>query len=66
MKTSEFIEEKDLFAKAIQILMDNLGPVETSRFLVIAEKNRLESVKRHRLWQSGLDKDTFFDAVFKK
>jgi transposase-like protein len=66
MKTSEFIEEKDLFEKAIQILMDNLGPVETSRFLAISEMKRMESVKRHRLWQSGLDKDAFFNTVFKK
>ena len=41
MKTSEFIEEKDLFEKAINILMNNLGPVETSRFLAISEKKRI-------------------------
>ncbi|MCK6619538.1 MAG: hypothetical protein HUU32_01050 [Calditrichaceae bacterium] len=66
MKTSEFIEEKVLFEKAIEVLMNNLGPVETSRFLAISEKKRMESVKRHRLWQSGLDKDTFFNIIFKE
>ena len=66
MKSNEFIEEKDLFEKAIQILMDNLGPVETSRFLAISEKKRMESVKRHRAWQSKLDKDIFFNMVFKE
>ena len=24
----------------------------------------MESVRRHRLWQSNLDKDRFFDEIF--
>lgn len=66
MKISEFINEQDLLEKAIRILMEHLGPVETSRFLAIPDKKRLESVKRHRQWQAKLDKETFFDEVFKQ
>jgi len=61
MKKSQYINEDQLIKKAIDILMEKLGPVETSRFLT---KKRIESVKRHRLWQSRLDKDFFFKKVF--
>jgi hypothetical protein len=27
-------------------------------------KDRIESVKRHRRWQAGLDQKQFFDQVF--
>ena len=36
--------------------MEKLGPVETNRFLSLPAKKRIESVKRHRSWQSKLDK----------
>jgi hypothetical protein len=64
MKRSQFISEDQLLKQAVDILMEKLGPVETSRFLSLPVKKRMESVKRHRLWQSGLDKDRFFDDVF--
>ncbi len=64
MKKSQYINEDELIKKAIDILIDNLGPVETSRFLTLPLKKRTESVKRHRLWQSRLDKDSFFKEVF--
>ena len=60
MKKSHYIDEDQLLKKAIDILMEKLGPVETS----LPAKKRIESVKRHRLWQSGLDKDSFFKEVF--
>ena len=64
MKKSHYIGEDQLLKKAIDILMEKLGPVETNRFLSLPAKKRLESVKRHRLWQSKLDKDSFFKEVF--
>ena len=64
MKKSHYIGEDQLLKKAIDILMEKLGPVETNRFLSLPAKKRIESVKRHRLWQSGLDKDSFFKEVF--
>jgi len=33
--------------KAIEVLIKELGPVETIRFINIPKKKRMESVKRH-------------------
>jgi hypothetical protein len=65
MKTSTFIDEEQLVTKAIDTLISKLGPVETKRFLSLMKKKRIESVKRHQLWQARLKKDRFFAAVFK-
>ena len=64
MKTSIFMDEEQLIATAIDALIERLGPVETNRFLTLPRKKRMESVKRHQLWQSQLKKDEFFDKVF--
>jgi hypothetical protein len=66
MKPSEYINEEELFNKAIRLLTEKFGPLETSRFLSITGKKRIESVKRHRQWQSNLDKENIFKAVFTK
>jgi len=55
---------EQLIAKAIDLLMETLGPVETSRFLSLPRAKRMESVKRHRLWQFSLTKAEFFDRIF--
>jgi len=65
MRESIYIKEEELLKKAISILTDKLGPVETSRFLSMQRAKRTESVKRHRDWQSKLDKEEFFISVFK-
>ncbi len=65
MKTSIFINEEQLINKAVDALINQLGPVETNRFLSLMKKRRVESVKRHRQWQTKLKKDKFFNAVFK-
>jgi hypothetical protein len=64
MKTGVFIGEEQLIVKGVEALIDRLGPVETSRFLALATPERIETVKRHRLWQANLDKEAFFDEVF--
>ncbi len=64
MKVSTFVDEDQLVAKAVDILVDGLGPVEAGRFLTLPRERRLESVQRHRQWQSTLDKNAFFDTVF--
>lgn len=64
MKTSAFIPEDKLISRAIDALIESLGPVETSRFLTLPRQQRLESVKRHNQWQANLQKDEFFDIVF--
>jgi len=66
MKTSQFITEEELLERAISLLLDKLGPVETKRFLSLELPKRLESVQRHRQWQAGLDEDEFYDQVFGK
>jgi hypothetical protein len=64
MKTSTFIPEDQLISRAIDVLIERLGPVETSRFLTLPRQQRLESVKRHHQWQATLQKDAFFDTIF--
>ena len=65
MKTSTFINEEKLVSEAINTLIKKFGPVETSRFLSLSKAKRTDSVKRHHLWQTKLDKKDFFDTVFK-
>ena len=64
MKASVFTDEEQLIAKAVEVLVKELGPVEASRFLTLFQKKRIDSVKRHRQWQAQLQKDEFFDHVF--
>ena len=65
MKTSTFINEEKLISEAINTLINKFGPVETSRFLSLSKTKHTDSVKRHQLWQSKLNKKEFFDTVFK-
>jgi hypothetical protein len=64
MKQNEFLSEDTLVQRAIEVLLETLGPVETSRFLSLPVKKRMESVKRHREWQYQLEKGPFFKEVF--
>ena len=64
MSEHTYLKEDELIRRAIRALLRELGPVETTRFLTLPQRTRVESVARHRLWQDGLDKDTFFDQVF--
>jgi len=64
MKNTVLMDENKLIEKAVGILMCDLGPVETARFLSLFPTKRTESVKRHRTWQSKLDKKIFFRQVF--
>jgi hypothetical protein len=64
MKQSKFLREDRLVQQAIDVLMEKLGPVETTRFLSLPAKKRIDSVKRHRIWQSKLEKESFFNDVF--
>ncbi len=66
MKSVKYLDEEIVIKKAVEILIKELGPVETIRFINLPKKRRLESVKRHREWQKLLNKDRFFDEVFGK
>jgi hypothetical protein len=65
MKTSTFINEDKLINDAVNTLLNRFGPVETNRFFAMMKRRSVDSVKRHRLWQSKLKKATFFNSVFK-
>jgi hypothetical protein len=61
---AKYMDEDDVIRKAIEVLLKELGPIETIRFINMPRKKRIESVKRHREWQKQLDKEKFFDEVF--
>jgi bifunctional DNA-binding transcriptional regulator/antitoxin component of YhaV-PrlF toxin-antitoxin module len=64
MKEIKYQGDEEILIKGINILLKKLGPVETTRFLNIPRKKRLESVKRHREWQKALNKDNFLKELF--
>ncbi len=64
MKTERYLNEEELIRKAIVALIQELGPVETARFVNLPLPKRMESVKRHRRWQKSLDKAKFMKEVF--
>lgn len=64
MKVHTYLEEDEMIQRAINVLLENLGSIETVRFLTLPRQRRLDSVTRHRCWQETLDKDRFFDQVF--
>lgn len=64
MKQGQYIDEEILLKQGVDILMEKLGPIETSRFLSFPPQKRIESVKRHQKWQSELEKNEFFNDVF--
>jgi hypothetical protein len=64
MSVLKYTDEDTLVKKAVEVLLRELGPVDTMRFVAMPRTKRLESVKRHREWQKTLKKDPFFDKVF--
>jgi hypothetical protein len=65
MKAVALLEEDTLIQKGVSLLMKKLGPVEAQRFLSLSPRKRMDSVRRHRLWQQRLKKDEFFDRVIR-
>ena len=63
-KYSFRFENLNIWEKAIEVLIQELGPVETARFINLLRPKRVESVKRHRQWQKNLDKDEFLKEIF--
>ncbi len=64
MRTIKYMDEEAVIEKAVKVLMEELGPVETIRFINLPKRKRLESVRRHREWQKTLNKDGFFNEIF--
>lgn len=65
MKSVALLEEDALVLKSVRLLMKNLGPIDTQRFLSLPPRKRMNTVRRHRLWQQGLKKDEFFARVIR-
>ncbi len=65
MKQSTMMNETQLIQQAIVVLIEKLGTTDANRFLSLKSSDRLDSVLRHQTWQKTLNKDTFFDDVFK-
>jgi hypothetical protein len=63
MKNTNVMEEPDLMRRMVGTLIDKFGPVETQRFVSLCGGKRMESVRRHQLWQKHLDKDAFAKRV---
>ncbi len=64
MTTAKYLDDEVLVKKGIKALIDSLGPIEANRFILMPQKKRMESVKRHRVSQKALDKDDFLKKVF--
>ena len=64
MTNVKYMSEDVVIKKAIEALIEELGPVEAIRFINIPKRKRMESIKRHRKWQNMLDKSMFFDENF--
>ncbi len=64
MNSVKYMDENMVIKKAMEVLINELGPVEAIRFITIPKLKRMESVKRHREWQKLLDKNRFFDEIF--
>jgi hypothetical protein len=66
MKEVKYLEEEIVIKKATNLLLRELGPIETIRFINMPRKKRIDSVKRHREWQRKLNKGQFFKEIFQK
>jgi hypothetical protein len=64
MKEHTYLQEDEMVRRAVDALLRDLGPVEATRFLTLPQRRRIDSVTRHRLWQDGLDRDSFFEQIF--
>ncbi len=59
-----YLSEDELIERGLKALTEAFGPVEALRFLTLPHAKRLESVKRHQLWQNALEQKVLFDQVF--
>lgn len=65
MRNVKYLDEEIVIKRGLEALVKELGPIEAMRFINIPKEKRLESVKRHRKWQRLLNKDKFFEEIFK-
>jgi len=51
--------QHEVIKRGINALYKELGPAEARRFMALTQNHGQDSVKRHRKWQAGLDKEAF-------
>lgn len=64
MKATRYLDDDLVVQKGVELLIKGLGPIDALRFMHFPREQRIESVKRHRVWQKTLDPEQFFDKVF--
>ena len=64
MKAVKYLNDEIIIKKAIEVLVKELGIIESLRFITMPRKKRIESVKRHRDWQKSLNQEKFLNQVF--
>ena len=65
MKECVLMTEEQFIIQAVNANFEKIGILEATRFLALKFESELDSVKWHQEWQAQLDKDAFFDDVFK-
>lgn len=66
MSTQTYLPEETVIQRALEALFGALGPVETARFLTLAQTLPGDSVEWHRQWQATLDHEAFLNDVFRQ
>jgi hypothetical protein len=61
---TKYLARDEVVKRGVTALLKELGPIETRRFIELSQVKREDSVKRHRQWQAGLDKEAFLKEVF--
>ncbi len=64
MTMHTLLPEETMIKRALEALVDTLGPIETARFLALPRQQISDYVAWHREWQSTLDAETFLDTAF--
>lgn len=60
-----YLPDDELFEKGFTALVDTLGWVDAIRFLRLNDAQKGgDYTKDRRIWQTQLDRKTFFDQIF--
>jgi HD superfamily phosphodiesterase len=64
MKTEKYMDKNEIARKGVQVLLKELGPIETRRFIELSRVTHEDSIRRHRKWQKSLDTEKFLKEIF--
>lgn len=64
MSSQPILTEEELLERGVHALLQELGPVEATRFLAkMRGPSQRDSVQVHREWQDSLDAEAFLRQV---